>query len=163
MPVFEGLLPRKHNANLMDLLFIMSHWHGLAKLRQHTDLSLDILNSVTIQLGNSLRKFRAQTCAAYDTKELKREEGNRLRRATKKSLVGNAEITDTTDLPPPNSDVTNLAGPSENSIPSKPATKSKPLTGKKRVTLSLNTYKDHSLGDYVDTIRRYGDDRFVFN
>ncbi len=43
IPVFEGLLPDKHSDILMDLLFILAHWHALAKLRQHTELTLNIL------------------------------------------------------------------------------------------------------------------------
>lgn len=30
------------------------------------------------------------------------------------------------------------------------------VTGQQRKTLNLNTYKDHALGDYVETIRHYG-------
>ncbi|KJA13591.1 hypothetical protein HYPSUDRAFT_151446 [Hypholoma sublateritium FD-334 SS-4] len=124
MPVFEGLLPDEHNQNLMDLLFILAHWHALAKLRQHTELSLDILESVTIQLGQSLRDFEAKTCSAYDTRELKREETARRRHAESAGATNR-----------PNSE--NAAG----ALPK---------------VLNLNTYKDHSLGDYVETIRQCG-------
>ncbi len=81
IPVFEGFLPAQHNENLMGLLFTMAHWHALAKLRQHTDLSLDIMDLVTIQLGTSLRKFQAETCFVFNTRELKREEAARTRQA----------------------------------------------------------------------------------
>ncbi|OBZ68473.1 hypothetical protein A0H81_11674 [Grifola frondosa] len=37
IPAFEGLLPEPHNKVLMDLLFVFAQWHGLAKLRMHTD------------------------------------------------------------------------------------------------------------------------------
>lgn len=69
----------------MKLLFTVAHWHALAKLRQHTDLSLDILESLTIRLGQSLRDFQEKTCAAYDTKELKREEAARIKRTANAS------------------------------------------------------------------------------
>ncbi len=59
IPAFEGLLPDKHNVILMDLLFILAHWHALAKLRQHTELTLKVLESVTTQLGKSLKIFEA--------------------------------------------------------------------------------------------------------
>ena len=38
------------------------------------------------------------------------------------------------------------------------ASESKPKKSASRLpkTLNLNTYKDHSVGDYVDSIRRYG-------
>lgn len=129
MPVLEGLLLDKHNSILMDLLFILAHWHALAKLRQHTDLSLAVLESVTIQLSQSLRQFQLQTCPVYDTKELKREEAARIRRA---------------------------AGTPNASMLEKPSARPKMEIGKKGKTLNLNTYKFHSLGDYVETIKRYG-------
>lgn len=128
MPVFEGLLPEPHNSCLQDLLFTLSHWHALAKLRQHTDLSLNILDSVTVQLGKKLRDFRDTTCAAFDTKELSREVAARVRRASKKSVTSSHKRT---------ANATNAAG-------------------KQSKTLNLKTYKDHSLGDYVEMIRQHG-------
>ncbi|KJA19277.1 hypothetical protein HYPSUDRAFT_99107, partial [Hypholoma sublateritium FD-334 SS-4] len=127
MPVFEGLLPDEHNENLMDLLFTLAHWHALAKLRQHTDLSLGALELITIQLGASLRKFQAQTCSAFDTRELKREEIARMRRT--EGVAGSKKLS---------------------------AKNADDAAGKLRKTLNLKTYKDHSLGDYVETIRRNG-------
>ena len=41
-------------------------------------------------------------------------------------------------------------------VQEKPPKGSSKVTGKLRKTLNLNTYKDHSLGDYVESIRRYG-------
>lgn len=72
----------------MNLLFILATWHALAKLRQHTDKSLDILESVTIQLGELLRKFQEKTCPVYNTQELKRETAARVQKSAKKSGVG---------------------------------------------------------------------------
>ncbi len=129
MPVFEGLLPKQHNNILMDVLFTLAHWHALAKLRQHTDLSLDILDLVTIQLGELLRKFQDKTCTAYETRELQREASARTQKATKKS--------------------SGTKGPSSSQA-------KKQIKGKHPKTLNLNTYKDHSLGDYVYSIRQYG-------
>lgn len=51
----------------------MAHWHGLAKLRMHTDDTLELLDKTTTSLGNALRLFQSSTCAAFDTKELQRE------------------------------------------------------------------------------------------
>ena len=73
LPVFEGLLPEPHNSVVLDLLRLLCHWHGLAKLRLHTDETLQIMDSVTCSLGNALRKFSSDTCAAFSTQELKRE------------------------------------------------------------------------------------------
>lgn len=79
----------------MDLLFTLAHWHGMAKLRQHTDLSLEILESVTIQLGKLLRDFQSKTCSVYATRELKREMAARMQKTTHKATVQNQpQLTD---------------------------------------------------------------------
>lgn len=44
IPVFDGLLPNDHNKVIMNLLFIMAHWHALVKLCMHSDLTHEILN-----------------------------------------------------------------------------------------------------------------------
>jgi hypothetical protein len=62
---------------------VLAHWHGLAKLRQHSDLSLDILESITECLGKALRDFESKTCPCFDTQELKRESEARRRRKAK--------------------------------------------------------------------------------
>ncbi|KJA27429.1 hypothetical protein HYPSUDRAFT_130944 [Hypholoma sublateritium FD-334 SS-4] len=123
MPVFEDLLPEPHNANVLNILFALAHWHALAKLRQHTDPSLAVLELVTAELGALLRNFRDKTCAKYDTRELSREMAARMRQAMSKSATSKR-------TPNPGNGVD--------------------------ATLNLNTYKDHSLGDYVGSIRRYG-------
>lgn len=61
----------------------MAHWHGLAKLRMHTDLTLEILDHNTILLGKLLRDFQLKTSTAFNTKELQREANARGRRKTK--------------------------------------------------------------------------------
>jgi hypothetical protein len=103
----------------MKLLFTMAHWHGLAKLRLHTDYTLDTLDNLTTILGNQLRDFAENICPKYQTQELPREVGARDRRRAKN------KSSDT-------------AG------------------GRKGKQFNLNTYKFHSLGDYVKTIRTYG-------
>ncbi|KJA23581.1 hypothetical protein HYPSUDRAFT_101562, partial [Hypholoma sublateritium FD-334 SS-4] len=130
IPVFEGLLPEPHNSNLLDVLFALAHWHAMAKLRQHTELSLKVLESVTIQLGGLLRNFRDTVCKAFDTKELNREVAARMRRMSKKSTSPIASGSTQT--------ASNTSGKHSNK------------------GLNLNTYKDHSLGDYVEMIRRNG-------
>jgi hypothetical protein len=71
--VFDGLLPEPHNTRVLKLLFNLAHWHGLAKLRMHTDQSLDLLSLATTTLGESLRDFREKTCTMFQTRELERE------------------------------------------------------------------------------------------
>jgi len=81
--VFEGLLPEPYNTQVLQLLFVAAYWHGLAKLRLHTDLTLDIMDNITTRLGDELRKFSSKTCTAYETRELQREADARVRRQTK--------------------------------------------------------------------------------
>ena len=140
IPVFEGFLPAQHNENLMGLLFTMAHWHALAKLRQHTDLSLDIMDLVTIQLGTSLRKFQAETCFVFNTRELKREEAARTRQAQRAKTTAQSSTKTTSTAP-------SLSQTQTTTVKS---------TGRHLKTLNLKTYKDHALGDYVETIRRFG-------
>src|SRR5580704_19506897 len=67
----------------MELLFVLAHWHSLAKLRMHNDLTLDVLDAVTISLGEKLREFNNTTCSAFITQELDREFNARVRRQAK--------------------------------------------------------------------------------
>ena len=127
----------------MDVLFALANWHGLAKLRQHTDLSLVVLDSATVRLGAVLRYFQKNICTAYDTKELNRELNARTRKKAKKTSMKNP-------IPESNNASADVA------VQEKPPKGSSKVTGKLRKTLNLNTYKDHSLGDYVESIRRYG-------
>lgn len=124
--VFEGLLPAPHNTIVLRLLFLCAHWHGLAKLRMHTDTTLKIMEEVTKLLGEQFRKFSTVTCEKYDTKELQREIAACARRASQR---------------PPTAVDTN-----------RPANKS---IGREK-KFNLNTYKYHSLADYPDMIRQFG-------
>ena len=80
MPAFEGLLEGQHNRRLMKLLYRLSEWHSLAKLRMDTDTSLDLMEEVTKELGDLLRQFRRLTCSHFSTVELPREADARVRR-----------------------------------------------------------------------------------
>jgi hypothetical protein len=132
--VFDGLLPEAHNTILMELLFICAHWHGLAKLRMHTDLTLDILDQLTTNLGEALRRFDESVCSAYETRELPREAASRHRRNAKK-----VASTDNSS---------SKRGVARTDLSSNNARKVKHL--------NINTYKHHALGDYVNMIRQYG-------
>jgi hypothetical protein len=84
--VFEGLFPDPHSTAVLQLLFLLCHWHALAKLRMHTDETLCVMDSVTQSLGDAIRSFVADTCPAFDSKELKGEaEGRRRREARARS------------------------------------------------------------------------------
>jgi hypothetical protein len=95
---------------LLRLLYKAAEWHALAKLRMHTDSTLDLLKAVTREFGHLIRQFRDKTSDEFNTVELPRESGTQKggRRSSKKKK------------------------------------------------LNLNTYKFHSLGDYVATIRLFG-------
>jgi len=73
IPIFEGLLPESHNTCVLKLLFDLAHWHSLAKLRMHTEATLELLSQATIALGNGMREFQAKTCSAFATHELEHE------------------------------------------------------------------------------------------
>lgn len=107
----------------------MAHWHGLAKLRLHTDHSLACLDKVTIAIGEQLRHFQRVTCAKFQTRETQREAEARRRRAAKRDGTG----------------------------PQKKGNDTKKAPDSRRPKLfNLNTYKTHALGDYANTIREYG-------
>lgn len=130
IPAFDGLLPEPHNKAVLNLLFTCAHWHGLAKLRMHTDVTLDIFDEATVQLGAAFRAFVGKTCPAFDTRELRREAESRQRRRRKKMAEGQSS---------------GLAVVAESD-------------GKEslRKTLNLRRYKYHSLGDYSKTVRQFG-------
>jgi len=133
IPVFEGLLPEPHNSNILRLLFICANWHALAKLRMHTDDSAGIFDHCTTHLGTHFRKFVNNTCPAFETYELKREFEARKRRGSKKAGASKGA----SDL-----------------VPEPPVATSD--EGSRQKKFSLKTYKFHALGDYVETIRKYG-------
>ena len=80
MAAFEGLLPAPHDERVLNLLFVFAQWHGLAKLRIHTDHTLAMLDDLTTELGDGLRGFVHKTCSVITTKELNREYQARKRR-----------------------------------------------------------------------------------
>ena len=85
IPVFEQLLPEPHNNHVMKLLFRTAEWHGLAKLRMHTEATLARLEQVTTDLGHLMRDFRDKTCAEFNTTELSHEVEARNRRNARKN------------------------------------------------------------------------------
>lgn len=125
LPVFEGLLPAQHNNIILDLLFDLATWQAFAKLRLHTEKTLEFFNAVTTYLGKSICKFQTTTCEYFFTTELPQEHAARGRRTAA------------------------LAAKQKRPVK---AGASRP----KEKKLNLTTYKFHALGDYPDTIRRYG-------
>ncbi|KIJ10953.1 hypothetical protein PAXINDRAFT_36528, partial [Paxillus involutus ATCC 200175] len=64
------------------LLFLLCHWHHLAKLRMHTDDTLEVMEGVTVRLANHIHAFTTTTCTAFPTKELQHEAESCRRRTT---------------------------------------------------------------------------------
>lgn len=95
---------------VLRLLYKTAEWQALAKLRMHTDSTLDLLEAATRELGRLMRHFRDKTSDEFDTLEL----------------------------------------------PGETSTKKRGASSSKKKKLNLNTYKFHSLGDYVATIRLFG-------
>lgn len=111
---------------MLDLLYLLCHWHGLAKLRMHTEETLRLMDSVTRSLGDAIRAFESHVCPAFLTKELKREaQGRQRREARTRSQREGAGSTAT-------------------------------ILTRRPKTLNLQTYKFHALGDYTTSIRRFG-------
>ncbi|KAF9783930.1 hypothetical protein BJ322DRAFT_1109780 [Thelephora terrestris] len=81
IPVIGGLLPRKHEKVILDLVFTLSTWHAYAKLRLHTDHTLTSFDVLTKPLGSALRHFGAKFSDNFDTKELPKEAEARKRQA----------------------------------------------------------------------------------
>ena len=125
IPVFDGLLPKPHNETVLTLLFTCAYWHMLAKMCMQTDEMLELLDVITERLGRHLRHFKQDTCAAFNTRELKWEVECRQRHEPK-SQAGNSITTPTTQ-------------------------------GVRRLkTFNLKTYKLHALGDYSNSICKFG-------
>ena len=121
-----------HNVIVRKLLFELATWHGLAKLRQHTETTVRDLENSTSRLGNMLRKFQEDVCTMYQTFDLPSEEAARARRKAKKEAAA--------------VNVTSLKGKPKESA-----------SGSRKVRkFNLNTYKVHALGGYAKAIRLFG-------
>lgn len=131
IPAFEDLLPEPHNKQVMKLLYRTAEWHALAKLRMHTDSTLEHLRRLTKEFGSLMRQFRDHTCPQFNTVELPREVAARKRRQQRHS--GRAKV-------------------SKDDGPEGPSSAS----SRKLKSINLSTIKFHFLGDYVPTIQRYG-------
>jgi hypothetical protein len=79
------LFPEPHNSAILRLLFVSAQWHGLAKLRLHSDQTLELLDNSTVQIGKEFRSMNNRTCPAFATWELRREVDARKRRQKNKT------------------------------------------------------------------------------
>jgi hypothetical protein len=62
-----------HSAAVTYLLVLCAEWHALAKLRMHTDSMLQLLQAMTVSLGEEFRSFVNGVCKEVPTKERKSE------------------------------------------------------------------------------------------
>ncbi|KIN96894.1 hypothetical protein M404DRAFT_161866 [Pisolithus tinctorius Marx 270] len=92
IPAFEGLFPPEHDAIIRTLLFRLSEWHALAKLRLHSDDSLAQLDQALKKLSAQIRRFQQKTCEAFKTCELPSEAAARHRRQQAQSESGRGPI-----------------------------------------------------------------------
>ncbi|TFY51689.1 hypothetical protein EVJ58_g10435 [Rhodofomes roseus] len=150
MPVFETCLPPPHDELVMTLLFKLALWHGLAKLRLHTEETVAIFHAATRSLGKIARQFLHKTCEAYETRELPKEEAARGRRKVAMlAKKGNKTTARRTQK---------KRRPGEPTQP--PSTEGAPavtvVQTVKRKLLNLLTYKWHSLGDCPFAIPWFG-------
>ena len=79
----------------MTLLYRTAEWHAFAKLRLHTESTLQHLEQLTTELGQLTRKFRDTTQSAFATFELPKETEARKRRQNsgkgkERAAAGNA-------------------------------------------------------------------------
>ncbi|KAJ3967322.1 hypothetical protein EV361DRAFT_871713 [Lentinula raphanica] len=96
IPVFEGLIDDPaHNKQIMTLLYRAAEWHALAKLRMHTEQTLDYMETRTREFGKIMRDFCALCKEGYDTYETGREQSARTRRASGKATKTNAPASST--------------------------------------------------------------------
>lgn len=130
----------KNNDIILDLLFELAAWHGLAKLHLHTSFTISALESSTTRLGVAFRKFQDVTCNEFPMVDLPSEEAARTRRkAAAQKKAGMARKT---------------SQGKKTSLQANLKEKGKaPATLR---TFNLASYKLHSLGDYSRTIRLYG-------
>jgi hypothetical protein len=136
------LFPDAQNNVVISLLFTMAHWHGLAKLRMHSDLTLNILDDITTDLGERFRLFKDTVCASYQTHELDREVDARSRRqereAAKRAENGKGKEK----------------GKEKEKASGRDAPR--PRQPRRKKSFNIQTYKFHALGDYVASIRLFG-------
>ncbi|EUC58469.1 hypothetical protein RSOL_256740 [Rhizoctonia solani AG-3 Rhs1AP] len=134
IPAIEGLLPSSIEGQVTTLLYVLAQWHGLAKLRRHTSVTINVLRCTTTRLGHELREFHRRT-SELEVYETTREHTARQQRARKKAKPRAALTADSNAMD---------ADPSSGEI------------GRRRKYFSLDTVKFHVVGDYPESIECFG-------
>ena len=81
------------------LLYRTAEWHAFAKLRLHTESTLNHLEKLTTELGRLMRKFRDVTKSDFATFELPREIAARKRRSKGKETEATSNPASTSRKP----------------------------------------------------------------
>jgi hypothetical protein len=68
--MFKDLLNDPYNKQVMKLLYQTAKWHALAKLRMHTDSTLEHLHCITKEFSSLMRQFRDHICPQFNTVKL---------------------------------------------------------------------------------------------
>ena len=145
IPVIEGLLPPDHNEIVLDMLFSLAEFHAFAKMRLHSERTLELFDQSVIKLGDAMRKFETVVCAAYETKELPRETAARgLRDAAAAAKAGNKTA-----------EPGGRKGKGK-AAPAPAPARQKPGGISRQAKFELSTFKYHSFGDYPDAVRAFG-------
>ncbi|KAG6906039.1 hypothetical protein DXG01_016189 [Tephrocybe rancida] len=175
IPVFDGLLsddaPSFLNRRILRVLFHITHWHALAKLRLHSSATLGLLDKQTSIVGDCLRDFQANICPLFATRELRREAVARERRSAARKAAkpqkgkGKEIFSEEASVIQPREGHVNdqeqvQEGGHETPVREAPAATLGQNKGSKALrkekTFNLNTYKIHSMGDYVSAIKTFG-------
>ncbi|KAJ4002008.1 hypothetical protein F5050DRAFT_1802587 [Lentinula boryana] len=123
----RDLLPDPYNKHLMTLLYRTAEWHALAKLRLHTDNTLEYLELTTQKFGKLICQFHDLSDVAFTTFETDHEVAARNRHNAEKAVQMMGSVASA------------LA-----------------QNGRRRKSLNLITYKFHAMGDYFCTIHLFG-------
>ncbi|KAL6302742.1 hypothetical protein BKA93DRAFT_827245 [Sparassis latifolia] len=147
VPIFGHDTIRKFSANVSEMkklaarnfedILQSSELHGLHKLRIHTEHTLAITEQVTTDFAQLIRRFKSTTCAAFDTVELLKEKAACLHRQAHERRPTNGATLAVALPAPSNVNIVDAIKP-------------------QRKEFNMDTYKCHSLGDYLRTIREHG-------
>lgn len=150
IPCFAGLFQAAHNKPISVLLYVILTWHGLAKLRLHTELTLTLLRSATVRLGREMRNFQKNICPHYETRETAKEVEARARAAARRE--GAALASSNTQEVPAGS----LAAPPVNPSTTQTTSAITQKGARKPFAFKLTKPKFHFVGDYVPDIESSG-------
>ncbi|KAF8594348.1 hypothetical protein BDV93DRAFT_611903 [Ceratobasidium sp. AG-I] len=88
IPCFEGLFTPEQYTRISVLIFTLARWHALAKLRMHTESTLDALDWQTTLVGLRLRRFQDSQAKLFPSVvETEAEFEARKRRTTRAALA----------------------------------------------------------------------------